>query len=132
LIDVSGAGNPSRILVDAIALVPGRSAPKECFNPPLAPRFGPFVSQVVKANGFLFLTAQRGVDQVTNKVKIPDTASQARQILENMTAVLESFGGSLDDAVKTVLYLKNSDDLSGVNEVWRTFFGDSPPSWFSV
>jgi 2-iminobutanoate/2-iminopropanoate deaminase len=132
MVDVSRADDPSRILVDAIALMPGSSAPKECFNPPLAPRFGPFVSQVVKANGFLFLAAQRGVDQCTNKVEIPDTASQARQILENMTAVLESFGGSLDDVVKTGLYLKNSDDLSGVNEVWKTFFGDSLPNWFSV
>ena len=132
MVDVSGADDPSRILVDAIALVPGSSAPKECFNPPLAPRFGPFVSQVVKANGFLFLAAQRGVDQVTNKVEFPDTASQARQVLENMTAVLESFGGSLDDVVKTGLYLKNSDDRPGVNEVWSTFFGESPPSRFGV
>ena len=78
------------------------------------------------------MAAQRGVDQVTNKVHLPDTASQARQILENMTAVLESFGGSLDDVVKTGLYLKNFGDRSGVNEVWSAFFGDSPPSRFAV
>ena len=132
MVDVFEPDDPSRILVDAIALAPGGPARKECIRTPLAPRFGPFASQAVKANGFLFLAAQRGVDQVTNKVQLPDTASQTRQILENMKAVLESLGGSLDDVVKTGLYLKNFGDRPAVNEVWSEYFGETPPSRFGV
>ena len=134
MVDVSGPDDddPSRVLVDVIALAPGGPAPKECLRMPLAPRFGPFASQAVKANGFLFLAAQRGVDQATNKVQVPDAAGQTRQILENMKAILESQGGSLDDVVKTGLYLKNFDDRPAIYEVWNTYFGETPPSRFAV
>ena len=132
VVDIFGPDDPTRILVDAVALSPEGGARKECLATPLPPRFGPFVSQAVKANRFLFLAAQRGVDPETNKVQLPDTASQARQILENLSAVLESFGGSLDDLVKTGVYLKYWEDLPAINEVWKTRFGDAPPSLFSV
>ena len=132
MVEVFRPDDPSRILVDAIALAPGAPARKECIRTPLAPRFGLFASQAVKANGFLFLAAQRGVDQATNKVQVPDTAGQTRQILKNMKAVLESLGGSLDDVVKTGLYLKNAGDRPAINEVWSAYFGDTPPSRFAV
>ena len=132
VVDIFGPDDPTRILVDAIALEPGGTARKECLHVPLPPRFGPFVSQAVKANGLLFFAAQRGVDAVTNRVQSPDTASQAQQVLENMKAVLESLGGSLDDVVKTGLYLKNFEDHPAVNEQWTKYFGETPPSRFAV
>ena len=132
MVDVYIPDDPTRILVDAVALTPGGSTTKECLHTPLPPRFGPFVSQAVNANGFLFLAAQRGVDPVTNKVLTPDSASQARQIMENMKAVLESQGGSLDDVVKTGVYLKNFEGRPAVEEMLKTYFGETPPSQFAV
>ena len=132
MVEVFQPNDPTRILVDAVALAPGAPGRKRCLRTPLAPRFGPFASQAVIANGFLFFAAQRGVQQESNKVQDPDTAGQARQILQNMKAVLESLGGSLDDVVKTGMYMKDHRDRPAINEVWSEFFGDTPPSRFGV
>lgn len=132
MVDVSGLDDQSRIMVDVIALAPGGEGRKECIRSQLPPRFGPFVSQAVKANGFLFFAAQRGVEAETNKVQIADTGSQARQVLENMAALLESLGGSLDDVVKSGLFMKNIRDRPAINEAWSSYFGETPPSRFGV
>ena len=85
-------------------------ATKECITVPVGPPGGPYKSQVVKANGFLFFSALGGVDPGTNRVVSPDTAAQSRQLVENLKAVLGTLGGSLNDVVKTALYFK---DLGG-------------------
>ena len=130
--DIFGPDNPSNILVDTVALAPG-SPPKEILLSPYGQRHGELGSFVVKANGFLFFPAQRGVDPATNRVRVPDGAGQARQILEYMKAVLESLGGSLDDLVKTGLFLKDMGDRPAINQVWSEYFGhECPPTRFAV
>ena len=63
----------------------------------------------------------------------PDTASQMRQILENMKAALESLGGSMNDVVKTGLFFKDMADRPEVNDIWSEYFGhESPPTRFAV
>jgi len=57
---------------------------------------------------------------------------QARQVLENLSAVLEAAGSSLADALKVTIFLADIDDYGAVNEVYETFFDEAPPARSAV
>ena len=99
---------------------------KECIAVPVGQPGRPNKSQVVKANGFLFFSAQRGVDPSTYQVTSHNTAAQSRQLLENLTDVLGALGGSLNDVVKTGRYLEEHRGPAGHQRgVERMFWRDA-------
>lgn len=83
-------------------------------------------AKAVKSNGFLFVSGNVGLDPETGEVARGDIGAQTRQTLENLKAVVESLGSSLDDAVKVQVYLVNIDDFPGMNEVYKEYFPEPP------
>lgn len=83
-------------------------------------------AKAVKSNGFLFVSGNVGLDPETGTVAEGDIRTQTRQTLENLKAVVESLGSSLDDAVKVQVYLVNIDDFPGMNEVYKQYFAEPP------
>ncbi len=83
-------------------------------------------SQAVRAGDFIFTSGQLPIDPALNQVSESSIEGQTRQVLTNLRAILTQAGGSLESVVKVCVYLKDLNDLKGMNEVYGTFFGVSP------
>src|SRR6202051_1207894 len=92
---------------------------------------GPY-SQAVVSNGFAFLSGQIPLDPSTGQVIDGDIAAQTQRVLENLKAVLEACGSSLDKVVKTTVYLKDMDEFARMNEVYARYFPENPPARATV
>ena len=92
---------------------------------------GPY-SQAVTANGFVFASGQIALDPCTGEIVQGDAAVQARRVLENLKAVLEAAGSSMDHVVKATVYLSRIEDYAAVNEVYAQYFGQSKPARAAV
>jgi 2-iminobutanoate/2-iminopropanoate deaminase len=92
---------------------------------------GPY-SQGVVAGGLLFTAGQVGLVPATGKLVGPDAASQARQALDNLAAVLSAAGASMRDVVKTTIYLLTMEDFAAVNAVYGERFDGPPPARSTV
>ena len=93
---------------------------------------GPY-SQAVLADGWLFCSGQIPLDPATGSVVAGDAAAQAERVLRNLEAVVKAAGGSLADAVKVTIFLKDMGSFAAVNEVYARFFpGDAPPARATV
>lgn len=91
---------------------------------------GPY-SQGIKAGDFIFLAGQTGADPATGQVT-GDIKAQTERALKNLSAVLTAAGSSMDKVVKTTVYLKNISDFPAMNEVYATFFKETPPARATV
>lgn len=92
---------------------------------------GPY-SQAVIAGDFVFCSGQIALNQSTGEIFDVDIESETVQVMENLKAVLESAGSSLDRVVKTTIFLRNMDDFSRVNEMYGKYFGEIPPARSTV
>lgn len=92
---------------------------------------GPY-SQAIKVNNFIFTSGQIPFDPETNERVGEDIESQTRQVFKNVTAVLEAAGATLDDVVKTTIFIKNMDDFNTINEIYSEFFTENPPARSAV
>src|SRR5476651_2438651 len=72
---------------------------------------GPY-NQGIKAGGFVFVAGEKGLDPKTNKIVPGGIAAETRQTLENVKAILEEAGSSLDKAVATTVYLVDITDFA--------------------
>lgn len=87
---------------------------------------GPY-SQGVRGGDYVFVSGQLPIDPATGAFAGEDIASQTRQSLTNIKAILESGGLSMDQVVKTTVLLKDINDFAAMNEVYATFFkGECP------
>jgi len=101
---------------------------KEIISTAKGPKtLGPY-SQAVKANGFIFTAGQGPLDPATGKLVEGDTAAQTLRTLENLKAIVEAAGSSLDRAVKANVYLKDMNDFTIMNEVYSRYFPQNPPA----
>lgn len=88
---------------------------------------GPY-SQAVKAGSLLFVSGQLGADAQTGKLA-DGVTNQTALALENLTAILQSAGQSLEQVVKTTVFLADMDSFASMNEVYSGFFkGQTPPA----
>jgi 2-iminobutanoate/2-iminopropanoate deaminase len=92
---------------------------------------GPY-SQAVVANGFVFVSGQVPLDPVTGQIVAGGIAEQTARVFENIRNVLEAAGSSLDQAVKTTVYLKDMGDFAPMNEVYARYFPANPPARATV
>jgi 2-iminobutanoate/2-iminopropanoate deaminase len=92
---------------------------------------GPY-SQAITVGTFIFTSGQVGFDPATGILVGEDVASQARQGIENMRAVLQAAGTDLDRVVKTTVFLVDMADFAAMNEVYATYFTASPPARSTV
>jgi 2-iminobutanoate/2-iminopropanoate deaminase len=92
---------------------------------------GPY-SQAVKSNGFVFVSGQVALDPQTNEFVGSDVRQQAERVLENLKAILEASGVSLNHVVKTTVFLKDMNDFTAMNEVYARYFITAPPARSTV
>ena len=98
-------------------------------NAPAA--IGPY-SQAIKANGFVYVSGQIPIDPETGQFVPGGIAEQTDRVLKNLAAVLEASGSSLDQVVKTTVFLADMKEFSGMNEVYATYFNGPPPARATV
>ncbi len=96
-----------------------------------APFQGAPYNQAINAAGFVFTAGQVGL-QPGGKMAGAGVAEQTEQVMQNLRAILEEAGSSLDRIVKTTVFLQNLDDFAAMNEVYATHVGDSPPARSTV
>jgi len=92
---------------------------------------GPF-SQAIMANGFIFVAGQTARDPKTGQVIEDEITRQTERVMENLKAVLESAGSSLDKTVKTTVYLKDMNDFDAMGKVYSRYFPSHPPARATV
>ena len=91
---------------------------------------GPY-SQAIKSENILFISGQIPINPATGEIT-GDIKIQTRQVLENLKSILVEIGASTADVVKTTIFLKNLDDFSAVNEIYRDYFPNSAPARSTV
>lgn len=92
---------------------------------------GPY-SQAIRANGFVFLSGQIPLDPKTQQVVEGDAAVQTERVLENLKAVVEAAGSSIQRVVKTTVFLADMNDFAAMNEVYARYFVTHPPARSTV
>lgn len=92
---------------------------------------GPY-SQAIKANGLIFASGQIPLDPATMQIVEGGIREQTGRVLNNLKAVLEAAGSSLDRVVKTTVFLADLNDFGDMNEVYGSFFGANPPARSTV
>jgi 2-iminobutanoate/2-iminopropanoate deaminase len=92
---------------------------------------GPY-SQAIQANGLIFTAGQIPFDPVTGLIIEGDVALQTARVLENLKAIVEAAGSSLDKAVKATVYLKDMNDFAAMNEVYARYLQKNPPARSTV
>lgn len=93
-------------------------------NAPAA--IGPY-SQGIKIGDFIFTSGQLPVNPATGEL-VSEIKAATKQSLENVKAVLEQAGSSLDKAVKVVVFVSDMNNFGQVNEVYAEYFKENPPA----
>lgn len=88
---------------------------------------GPY-SQAIKANNTVYFSGQIPLDPHTMTLVLGDIKLQARRVFENLQAVVESAGGSLNQMVKVNIYLTDLNNFGEVNEVMSEYFQEPYPA----
>ena len=95
---------------------------------------GPF-SQAIKANGLIFVAGQTARDPQTGQVIEGDITVQTERVMENLKAILEAAGSTLEKAVKASVFLKDLNDFAAMNAVYARYMapaGVAPPARTTV
>lgn len=105
---------------------------REVVSTEKAPKaIGPY-EQAIKSNGLLFTSGQIALDPATGTLIEGDVAAQTRRVLENLKAVLEAGGSSLDRVVKATVYLTDLGSFAQMNEVYAEYLGHVKPARSTV
>jgi 2-iminobutanoate/2-iminopropanoate deaminase len=91
---------------------------------------GPY-SQATRAGSFVFCSGQIALRPDGSLVQ-GDVAAETRQVLTNLSKVLEAAGSSLPSVVKTTVFLRDMADFTAMNDVYEEFFADAPPARATV
>ncbi|MFW6040577.1 MAG: RidA family protein [Thermoplasmatota archaeon] len=108
---------------------------KEKIKTDKAPKpVGPY-SQAIRVSNFeelIFISGQIPVNPETRELVEENIKKATAQTLDNLKAILEESGASLEDVVKVQVYLKDMDDFQDMNDVYEKYFGDSKPARAAV
>ena len=100
---------------------------KESLHSEAAPAaIGPY-SQAIKANGFIFVSGQLPIDASTGEMP-DDIKAQTLQSIKNIEAILKEAGASLDNVVKTTVFLADMSLFGDMNEVYAQHFNSPFPA----
>ena len=101
---------------------------KEIISTDKAPAaIGPY-SQAVKVGNLLFTSGMIPINPETNTLVEGGIEVQAERALQNVKALLDASGTSMDKVVKTVVFIKNMDDFAKVNEIYAKYFTSDFPA----
>lgn len=103
-------------------VVPAESGPKA---------IGPY-SLGIKAGQLLFVSGQLGLDPATGAMVAGGVEAETRQALKNLQAILETGGCTLQQVVKTTVFLRDMNDFGCMNAVYAEFFTENPPARSTV
>ena len=105
---------------------------KRVISTPNAPAaIGPY-SQAVAIDGLLFTAGQIPLDPATMTIVPGDVAAQTEQVMKNLAAICEAASVSLQDVVKTTVFLQDMSDFQAMNEVYARHFGGNRPARSTV
>jgi len=105
---------------------------KEIIATDQAPRaIGPY-SQAVRAGNLVFASGQIPIDPATGEFIPGGIAEQTEQVLKNLTAVFAATGLTMNQIVKTTVFLTDMNDFTAMNEVYAKFFVENPPARATV
>jgi len=88
---------------------------------------GPY-SQAIVAGDFVFVSGQLPIDPLTGEFINGDIDNRARQVIKNIQAILDKAGGSLQNVVKSTIYLTDLTCYATVNEIYAGFFQTNLPA----
>ena len=88
---------------------------------------GPYC-HAAKAGGLMFCSGQTPLDPATMELVGENIEEQTMRVLENLSIVLAAEGLTLQDVVKTTVYLKDMSDFEGMNRTYKAMFGGHTPS----
>ncbi|KAL0233029.1 hypothetical protein GEMRC1_011776 [Eukaryota sp. GEM-RC1] len=101
---------------------------KQIYHTDKAPAaIGPY-SQCAAANGFLYVSGCLGVDPKTGDFVAQNSVDQCRCAMENMKAILECAGSTLDDVIKCSLFVADMSEFAKLNAVYAEYFPERPPA----
>jgi len=104
---------------------------KQTISTPNAPgAIGPY-SQGVKVGNLIFTSGQLPMNPQSGEL-VADIEGATKQSLDNVKAILESAGSSMDKIVKTVVFLRDMNDFVAMNAVYATYFPSNPPARSAV
>ena len=101
---------------------------KQILNTTNAPAaIGPY-SQGTCAGGMVFVSGQLPIDPATGALETGSIGDQTRRSMENIIAILAEAGCTLEDVVKTTIFLRDLNDFAAVNEAYAAYFPANPPA----
>jgi 2-iminobutanoate/2-iminopropanoate deaminase len=105
---------------------------KEIVSTEKAPgAIGPY-SQAIKVNGLVFCSGQIPIDPATGEFVSGGIVEQTEQVLRNLAAVLEAAGTSIENVVKTTVFLADMNDFAAMNEIYGRYFDANKPARATV
>jgi len=102
--------------------------PRDIIRTANAPAPPPTYSQAVRAAGLIFVSGTSPHDPATGKLAGETIQEQTRQCLQNISAILEAAGTSLERIVSATVILHEESDFAGMNEEWIKWFPTNPPA----
>lgn len=101
---------------------------KVCFKTQKGPAaVGPYSTATI-AGGIIYLSGMIGIDPAVQKPVEGGTLAQAKQAFENIKTVLGELGATLDDVLKTTVYLTDIGEFGEVNKLYAQYFGPDFPA----
>ncbi|KAI4453325.1 2-iminobutanoate/2-iminopropanoate deaminase rida [Holotrichia oblita] len=88
---------------------------------------GPY-SQGVKISNLVYTSGQLPINMANGELELNDIKAAAKYCLQNISAILEAAGTSMDNVIKATVFLTDLGDFNAVNEVYGEFFKENPPS----
>ncbi len=105
---------------------------KDIISTSKAPQaIGPY-SQAVRFDNFLFISGQIPLEPESGEIVKGDIKAQTKQILENLKGILTAGGSSLDNVLRTTIFLTDLEDYADVNKMYTQFFAKSMPARSTV
>lgn len=98
-------------------------------NAPAA--IGPY-SQAVEAGGLVFISGQLPIDPATGNMAPAGIETQTEAVIKNLEAILKSEGLSLENVLKTTVFMADLGQFARMNEVYGRFFANNPPARATV
>ena len=92
---------------------------------------GPY-SQAIAHGGLVFTAGQIPLDPASMQMVEGDVAAQTERVMQNLSAVLEAAGASLQSVIKTTVFLSDMNDFGAMNEVYGRWFGEHAPARSTV
>jgi 2-iminobutanoate/2-iminopropanoate deaminase len=93
---------------------------------------GPYSQAVITPQGVVYTSGQIPIDPSTGTIIAGDIKAQTTRVMENLKAILEASGASMDRVVKTTVFLADMGEFTAMNEVYGSYFTANPPARSTV